>query len=260
MSTLGREPARRAINAADIPDNSINASKIIDGTISAADVSSDLVTLTGSQTLTNKTLTDPIGTGGLKSIQVFTSSGTWTKPAGITTIKVYVTGGGGGGGSHNSDDAQGGGGAGGTSIKIIDVSSVSTVAVTIGGGGTATSGNDPDGGSSGGTSSFGSYCTGVGGVHVPTWGKGGRGGTSTGGDINLFGSDGHTGNIDGQSNEESGGNGGDSYWGGAGTGGTHWGVREAPQGWGCGGSGSHYSTNNAGTDGKSGVVIVEEMR
>lgn len=59
MSTLGREPARRAINAADIPDNSINASKIIDGTISAADVSSDLVTLTGSQTLTNKTLTTP---------------------------------------------------------------------------------------------------------------------------------------------------------------------------------------------------------
>ena len=56
MSTLGREPARRAINAADIPDNSINASKIIDGTISAADVSSDLVTLTGSQSLTNKTL------------------------------------------------------------------------------------------------------------------------------------------------------------------------------------------------------------
>ena len=61
MSTLGREPARRAINAADIPDNSINASKIIDGTISAADVSSDLVTLTGSQTLTNKTLTSVTG-------------------------------------------------------------------------------------------------------------------------------------------------------------------------------------------------------
>ena len=59
MSTLGREPARRAINANDIPDNSINASKIIDGSISAADVSSDLVTLTGSQSLTNKTLTTP---------------------------------------------------------------------------------------------------------------------------------------------------------------------------------------------------------
>ena len=32
---------------------------------------------------------------GLTSTQVFTSSGTWTKPSGITKVRVYVTGGGG---------------------------------------------------------------------------------------------------------------------------------------------------------------------
>lgn len=35
--------------------------------------------------------------GGLRSVQVITASGTWTKPAGINLVKVYVTGGGGGG-------------------------------------------------------------------------------------------------------------------------------------------------------------------
>ena len=62
---------------------------------------------------------------GFDSTQIFTSSGTWTKPSGITKVKVTVTGGGGGGGGHNSDDAHGGGGAGGTAIETIDVSSVS---------------------------------------------------------------------------------------------------------------------------------------
>ncbi len=201
---------------------------------------------------------DPAGTG-YRSTQVITSSGTWTKPAGVTKIKVYVTGGGGGGGSHNSDDAQGGGGAGGTAIKWIDVRSVSTVSVTVGGGGAGAAGNQAGGAGTGGTSSFGTYCSGYGGVGIPTWAKGGRGGGSAGGDINLYGADGSCGNIDGGGNEESGGNGGDSFWAGCGTGGTVWGGREAPQGWGCGGSGTHVTTNDAGTAGMSGVVVVEEF-
>ncbi len=59
MSFLGTRPASAAITAEHIPDNSITASKIVDGSINVADVSSDIVTLTGSQSLTNKTLTTP---------------------------------------------------------------------------------------------------------------------------------------------------------------------------------------------------------
>lgn len=76
-------------------------------------------------------------------MQTFTTAGTftWTRPSGVTRIKVYVTGGGGGGGSHNSDDAQGGGGAGGTAIKVMDVTSIPSVTVTVGAGGVGSCGN-----------------------------------------------------------------------------------------------------------------------
>ena len=59
---------------------------------------------------------------GVQSIQVFTSSGTWTKPSGITKIKIIGTGGGGGGGAGGSTTGgdisiagvRGGGGEGDT--------------------------------------------------------------------------------------------------------------------------------------------------
>lgn len=56
MSTIGRAPARSVVSAEDIADNSINAAKVIDGSIDVADLSSSVVTTTGAQTLTNKTL------------------------------------------------------------------------------------------------------------------------------------------------------------------------------------------------------------
>lgn len=219
------------------------------GTVNTATIAAGSIT---------STLMDSATPLGLKSVQVFTSSGTWTKPSGIRFIKVYVTGAGGGGGSHNSDDAQGGGGAGGTAIKLINVSAVSSVAVTIGTGGTASVGNDASGGTDGGTSSFGSYCSGYGGMRPVNWAVGGRGGSASGGDLNLYGSDGTGGNIDGGGNEETGGSGGESYWGGTGAGGSYWLQRQTSRGWGCGGSGTHAASNNAGTDGVSGVVVVEE--
>ena len=60
---------------------------------------------------------------GLKSMQSFTSTGTYAKPAHINTIRVFITGsGGGGGGGGSSYNSGGAGGAGGTAIKLIDVS------------------------------------------------------------------------------------------------------------------------------------------
>jgi len=61
MSTIGRAPARSVLSAEDIADNSINADKVIDGSIDVSDLSSSVVTTTGTQTLTNKTLTNASG-------------------------------------------------------------------------------------------------------------------------------------------------------------------------------------------------------
>ena len=120
-----------------------------------------------------------------------------------------MTGGGGGGGSHNGDDAQGGGGAGGTCIKTIDVTNIGSVVLTVGGGGDGSVGNTNRGGGKGDPSNF-MDCVGVGGVHPVAWGIGGQGGEASGGDVNIVGGFGHTGNIDGSGNSEAGGNGGDS--------------------------------------------------
>ena len=69
------------------------------------------------------------------TIQVFTSSGTWTKPTGVTKIKVRLVGGGGGGGGGNGSVPGTGGGGGGYCEKFIDVTAISSVAVTVGTGG-----------------------------------------------------------------------------------------------------------------------------
>ena len=111
------------------PDNSVGTAKISNNAVTVGKLatSGTLPALNGSS-LTH--------TGGLKSVQVFTSSGTYTKPAGIRTVKVIVTGGGGQGGGYGAaNDYGAGGGAGGTAIETIDISGVSTVAVTIGAGG-----------------------------------------------------------------------------------------------------------------------------
>lgn len=81
--------------------------------------------------------------GGLQPYeQIFTSSGTWTKPAGVKTAEVTVVGASGGSSSGNPPSS-----AGGYFKRIIDVSNMSTVSVTVGAGGGS--------GATGGSSSFG---------------------------------------------------------------------------------------------------------
>jgi len=113
--------------------------------------------------------------------QMFTSSGTFTVPDGVTEVWVSMCGGGGGGGggggSYNAISGAGGGGAAAYLAKAVTVTSGESITITIGAAGSA--GASGGSGGSGGTSSFGSRLSCAGG------GGGGTGlsasGTSSGG-------------------------------------------------------------------------------
>lgn len=118
-----------------------------------------------------------------KNVQLFTASGTWTVPAGVTQAFVLCNGGGGGGGAGNSASNRGGnGGIGGSGSNLLTVSG--SVTVTIGAGG-AGSNTDNVSGSAGGTTSFSTISTtgGTGGIFGTSGGNGANGtnGTVSGG-------------------------------------------------------------------------------
>lgn len=189
------------------------------------------------------------GGGGMKSMQVFTSSGTWTKPAGINLIRVRLVGGGGAGAISTSSNVTGGG-AGGYAEEIIDVSAVATVSVTVGNAGASN-------GAAGGTSSFGAYLSatgGGGGNSGITATLGGAGGVGTGGTLNVYGGVGDTNPDRGN----GGGGGGASFFGG-GNGSIARGAPSSfPFAYGAGGAGVDQDWSSANTGGAAGIVIVEE--
>lgn len=106
---------------------------------------------------------------GYGQSQTFTSSGTFTVPAGVTTVTVEAWGGGGAGGGAAPlfNNVVGGGGSGGTFTRAtsVAVNPGQVIAVTVGAGGTGVTGDD---GNNGGTSTFASA--------IPVNAVGGNGG------------------------------------------------------------------------------------
>jgi hypothetical protein len=208
--------------------------------------------------------------------QVFTSSGTFTIPANVTSVKVTVVGGGGGGrpatnNGVNFINGQGGGG-GAVAIKYVSgLTSGTGVSVTVGAGGGSNA--------TGGTSSFGTHCSATGGSA--------SGGTATGGDVKLSGGTGGVAGYDSTSGVSVSGSGAGSgavgqaavaivgsgiaigavgqvgFIGGQGANGVAGGVANGlnATGYGNGGSGgtasSPSSAVGSGGSGSAGIVIVE---
>lgn len=88
--------------------------------------------------------------GGEFQTEVFTSSGTWTKPATVTEVEYLMCGGGGGGG-HRTSNTTGGAG-GGAEIVTGKLPVSGDITVTIGGGGAGGIGNAFSSGVDGGVS------------------------------------------------------------------------------------------------------------
>ena len=181
---------------------------------------------------------------GFNSVQVFTSGGTWTKPAGVSKVIVEVQG-------------AGGGGGGAYASKVLSVTDIDTATATVGAAGAAASYISAQAGATGGVSSFaklagsGSFTTvtcpgGTGGANN-TYAPGGFSGAPTTGDINVAG-------CNGIASTSSYAVGGDTKYGWGGRGTSSSGV-----GYGAGGS-CAAGTYKDGIVGLDGIIIVWEFK
>lgn len=184
-----------------------------------------------------------------------TGASSWPVPVAMQLgmVRPFITVVGGGGGGAVSSVAgiasqPNGGSGGGIAKKVVDLTGVSSVSVTVGAGGAASASN-PGAGSSGGNSSFGAFCSATGG-----------GGGSIGPNLNAPGA-----GVGGDINENIGygsfavrdsANG--SFLGGYGGGGSSpmAGSGAAPSIFGHGGGG-RLATGVAAAGGSQGVVIIE---
>ena len=204
----------------------------------------------GTATITTASITNLTvnALSGITLNNLFTSSGTFTAPAGIT--KVFVTMVAGGGGGANVNDTGGhhrNGGGGGAAIvkRIYSVTPLSSYTVVVGTGGAHGS---P--GSNGVNSSFDSLSVEGGkgcGTGISDVGAGGSGAGAA--YPYIF-----AGNSGAQGGVYLGGNGGSSYFSEGGIGIN--GPGPTPSGYGGGGAGGGADTS-AGGDGAPGFVLVE---
>lgn len=232
---------------------SVTGNATFAGNVTLGNAVTDTTTITGELSVDSSVGTDgqilssqgvdlpptwiDLPSSGFTNMQVFTNSGTFTVPAGVTKVKVTVVGGGGNGAVYGGTIGYGGAG-GGLAIKICDVTPSDAISVTVA--------------SSGGTSSFGSYCSATGGAN------GGNGtvagpipGIGVDGDINASGS-----STERPSNTASSSKGGDSFFcGGAQP--FYNATGTSKNGTLGGGGSSGNAGSSAGGTGGAGIVIVE---
>ena len=212
---------------------------------------------------------------GHSKLSVITvTDATFPSQLGTKSIKFIAVGGGGGGGGVDGQGAGTGaaaGGGGGGGIAILSTDDVqSTYNITIGalGAGGVSGNND---GSTGGTTSVvggavsisclgGAGGAGDLGVSGASTAQGGVGGTSSGGDLDTDGGDGHSGRVS-SGVSTSFGHGGSSYFGGGAKASSNTPGEDSFtfSAGGSGGNSSAVANNRAGGDGDAGVVIVEEF-
>lgn len=116
--------------------------------------------------------------------QLFTASGSWTAPTGVTRVYVVVAGGGGGGGggAGSCNPPGGNGGFGGVSVGIMTVVPGTAYTVTVGAGGSG--GVTGTNGVAGNTSSFGALMSATGGARgLASGGGDGLPGSGSGGNL-----------------------------------------------------------------------------
>lgn len=197
------------------------------------------------------------------NMQVFTSSDTFTVPAGVTRIKCRVWGAGGGGGGTNSGGfnavARGGGG-GGYAEGWYSVVPGQSIFVTVGAGGSPGNASPSDGGD-GATTSVGSLISATGGGRGGAsiggiTSAGGAFGSGVGGQFNWNGGESQNGHIVGSVLFAS--SGGFAYAGGYGATRSAGAAFDGSNGaaYGMGGNGGTGGLSNGGS-GSQGLAIVE---
>ena len=168
---------------------------------------------------------------------------TWDVPSGVTKAWVVVTGAGGGGARATTLPGPSGGSGGGIARKLVDLSGITSVIITVGAGGKGAVLNDSVG-EDGGTSSFGTNLRADGGEGGLINGNAPQGGVGVGGDENesIGGGEHPLGNSSQ-----------DGFWGGAGGGGesgSSWSDDLKPYTPGHGGGGRGGSKAPDGADGR----------
>lgn len=260
--------AARTIAASNIADGSVTSGTLASGAVDlgggavtgqtpAAKGGTGLSSVGGANTVlrTNASANGyEYATVGPNSISVFTSGGTWNRPAGVRYIRIKCQGAGGGGAGHGESGA-----AGGYSERVLEVAQngINSVGVYVGGGGGGTYYNNAGG--NGDYAGFGPYCSSQGGHGACRQNNhsGGVSGGASGGDLNI-----HQGG--GGSHHDTFGPGGTSHFGGPAPSGHPQGgnfahnhqSHAAP---GSGGTGAHYH-GHRGSDGRPGIVVIEEYR